>query len=568
MNKISLLKCAFVMFCSVPVVNVAADRVGDFSLLDQAGYYHSMSWYDDHESIALLVQANDSQELESVLPEFMTLKAEYDSLGVEFMMINPQGKLNRRAVAERVAEYDVEIPVLMDDARVISEALGVTRVGDVVLYNPKTFMVDYLGHISGARTAIDEILAGDLVSTPTVAGTGEAVTFDVAATPSYANDIAPILAENCATCHREGGIAPFAMDSHTMVKGWSPMIREVLMTKRMPPGQIDGHIGEFINDMRIEDDQIRNIIAWVEAGAPSDVDASNDPLTKLVWPESKWAFGEPDYIIKVPPQSVPATGVLDYRDVAIPIDIPTDRWLRGSQYIAGDRTVLHHTINSLSFPGERRGRLLGGGNPDKASITAYIPGQEPELMPTNTGGLLKAGSVLNLNLHYTTNGRETVDESEIGLWFYPEDEVPQERMSGRCECIFPQTWTNIPANDPAFEQTSTITIGKDAEIHGFLPHMHFRGKYMRFFADYPDGSHEELINIANYSYAWQLRYTYEEPKFVPAGTKITAVGAFDNSSQNPMNPDPQRTVPWGQQSWDEMFFGAVNWKYLEQGGDD
>ena len=145
MNKISLLKCAFVMFCSVPVVNVAADRVGDFSLLDQAGYYHSMSWYDDHESIALLVQANDSQELESVLPEFMTLKAEYDSLGVEFMMINPQGKLNRRAVAERVAEYDVEIPVLMDDARVISEALGVTRVGDVVLYNPKTFMVDYLG---------------------------------------------------------------------------------------------------------------------------------------------------------------------------------------------------------------------------------------------------------------------------------------------------------------------------------------------------------------------------------------------------------------------------------------
>jgi hypothetical protein len=189
-------------------------------------------------------------------------------------------------------------------------------------------------------------------------------------------------------------------------------------------------------------------------------------------------------------------------------------------------------------------------------------------MPANTGGLLKAGSVLNLNLHYTTNGRETVDESEIGLWFYPEDEVPQERMSGRCACIFPQTWTNIPANDPAFEQTSTITIGKDAEIHGFLPHMHFRGKYMRFFADYPDGSHEELINIANYSYAWQLRYTYEEPKFVPAGTKITAVGAFDNSSQNPMNPDPQRTVPWGQQSWDEMFFGAVNWKYLEQGGDD
>ena len=110
-------------------------------------------------------------------------------------------------------------------------------------------------------------------------------------------------------------------------------------------------------------------------------------------------------------------------------------------------------------------------------------------------------------------------------------------------------------------------IKKDAKLQSFLPHMHFRGKYMRFYADYPDGTQEELINIAQYNYAWQLSYTYEEPKFVPAGTKITAVGAFDNSAQNPANPDPERDVPWGQQSWDEMFFGAVNWKYIDQGGD-
>ncbi|MEQ8952777.1 MAG: hypothetical protein RL120_01495, partial [Gammaproteobacteria bacterium] len=208
------------------------------------------------------------------------------------------------------------------------------------------------------------------------------------------------------------------------------------------------------------------------------------------------------------------------------------------------------------------------GNPDQANISAYIPGAEPRLEPENTGGLLKAGSVLNLQLHYTTNGKESVDAGEIGLWFYPDGVVPEERMSGACACIFTPDWTNIPPLDPNFEQSASVTLTRDARMHSFTPHMHFRGKYMRFYADYPDGSREELINIANYNYNWQLAYTYNEPKFMPAGTVVTAVGAFDNSTQNPNNPDPDRSVPWGQQSWDEMFFGAMTWKYTEQGGED
>ncbi len=568
MKNVNLVKAAVASLLLIPAISSAADRVGDFSLLDQDGYHHSMSWYDDHKVIALLVQANDSKAAADAVPAFDALKAKYDSQGVEFMMINPMGKHNRSAVQAKAAEYGVDMPILMDDARVISEALGIDRAGEVVLYNPRSFMVEYRGSVAASEQAIQELLAGETVSTALVATSGPLISYEAVEVPSYVADIAPILADNCATCHREGGIAPFAMDSHTMVQGWSPMIREVLMTKRMPPGQIDGHIGEFINDRLITDEEVRNVIAWADAGAPKDGDT--DPLTELTWSTSKWSLGdEPDYIIKVPSQQVPATGVLEYRDVAVKIDLDgKDRWLRGSEYIPGDRTVLHHTINALNFPEEVGQRLnqLGSNNPDKASITAYIPGGTAAFEPPNTGGLIKDGSVLNLNLHYTTNGRETVDNSEIGLWFYPEGEIPEERMSGRCACIFPNTWTNIPANDPAFEQTATITIGKDANIHSFLPHMHFRGKYMRFYADYPDGSSEELINIAQYNYAWQMSYTYAEPKFVPAGTKITAVGAFDNSAQNPANPDPQRTVPWGQQSWDEMFFGAVQWKNIDQGG--
>jgi len=564
---VNLLKVSLLSLALIPVISNAADRVGDFSLLDQKGYHHSMSWYDDHAAVALLVQANGSQATAAAIPAYEALKAKYDSQGIEFLMINPLGKGNRAAVAAQLADYGVEIPVLLDDARVISEALGIEQTGEVLIFDPKTFTVEYRGTVAGAEQAIEDILAGNDVSAPLVAASGESVTYAAATEVSYSRDIAPVLAEQCASCHREGGVAPFAMDSHTMVQGWSPMIREVLMTRRMPPGQIDGHIGEFINDRLVDDQDVRNIIAWVEAGAPKD--GESDLLAELTWPESKWAFGEPDLILDIPATTVPATGNGLFVNVEVTFDMPTDRWLRGSQIIAGERSVLHHTVNRLDYPeevGKSRG-FLQGSHPDKASITAYIPGDTPDLNPVNTGGLVKAGSVLALNMHYTPNGRETVDASQLGIWFYPEDEVPEDRMTGRCACVFPNTWTTIPPNDPAFEQTATITVTEDAHIYSFLAHMHFRGKYMRFYADYPDGTREELINVANYNYNWQLSYTYEEPKFVPGGTKITAVAAWDNSAQNPSNPNPDRAVDWGNESWDEMFFGAVQWKYVDQGSD-
>ena len=562
-----MFRSFLVTLIMMPVLASAADRVGDFSLLDQDGYHHGMSWYDDHEAIVFLVQSNDSESVAAAIPEFNNLKAKFDAAGVEFMMINPMGRSNREAVQEKVKEYGVDIPVLMDDARFISEALGIERLGEVLIFDPEQFTVEFRGSVQSAEIAIEQVLDDEEISPRVVQTNGMMVNYPQRETPSYVADIAPVLAEQCASCHREGGVAPFAMDSHTMVKGWSPMIREVLMTRRMPPGQIDGHIGEFINDRLVDNKDVRNIIAWVEAGAPQDGDL--DPLANLEWPESKWAFGEPDMILDIPATTVPATGNGVFVNVEVVFDMPEDRWLRGSQIIAGDRTVLHHTVNRLDFPGESGRRFLGGsGNPDKADITAYIPGDTPDLAPPNTGGLVKAGSTLHLNMHYTPNGRETVDSSQLGVWFYPEGEEPEDRMSGRCACVFPGGWTTIPAHDPAFEQTASIVISEDAHIHSYLPHMHFRGKRMRFFADYPDGSSEELINVAKYNYNWQLSYTYEEPKFVPGGTKITAVAAWDNSSQNPANPNPARNVDWGNESWDEMFFGAVRWKNIDQGGDD
>lgn len=570
-NRLSCLTLALVTGFGASLSG-AAERVGDFALLDQAGYFHHMSWYDDNQAIVLLSQSTNEAGLDTQLGRYQALADQYADDQLQFFLINPMGRKDRDAVQAEMERLGITIPVLMDDAQLVSEALGISRVGEALLFDPKSFTIVFRGPMGAdfetaiAATLNDEAIAvselpltsGTQVTYPALAANSETV-------PSYEHDIAPIIEENCAKCHRATGVAPFALDSHTMVMGWSPMIREVIMTKRMPPGQVDPHIGDFENDMVLADADAQKLLHWIQAGSP--MDGNRDPLAEIQWPASEWAFGEPDYIITVPPQEIPATGVLDYYNVVVDVDIEQDRWVRASQYIPGDRSVLHHTLHSIIAPGATRGGSLLGGDPDRPGIAPYIPGQDPRVEPPNTGGLLKAGSRIAMQMHYTTNGRETVDQSRIGVWFYPVGFVPEERMSGECACHFTPTWVNIPPFDPDYEMTQSFTIERDAKLFAFTPHMHFRGKRMRFYAAYPDGTSEELINIANYNYNWQLAYTYKEPKLVPAGTVITATGAFDNSTQNPMNPDPARSVPWGLQSWDEMFFGAADWKYLDQGSD-
>lgn len=300
---------------------------------------------------------------------------------------------------------------------------------------------------------------------------------------------------------------------------------------------------------------------------------AEDPLALYEAPTTKWTGAlelnrEPDLIIDLPAQEIPATGMIPYRYVTVDIPLEEDRWVQASEWLPGDRTVLHHTLNQLVGPGTKPsfGGFLGnqsGRDSDQVDLAAYVPGGTATVFPENTGGLLKAGSSLQLQLHYTTNGTAAVDHSKLGVWFYPKDEVPAERMTGMCACIFPDEWTNIPPGDPNFVQTQSITTRNDIELHTFLPHMHWRGKSMKAVAYYPDGTQEDLINVANYDYDWQLAYTWEEPKFIPAGTTITVDGAFDNSAQNRANPDPERSVPWGQMSEDEMFFGAMTWKNLK-----
>ena len=388
----------------------------------------------------------------------------------------------------------------------------------------------------------------------------------------YAENVAPIFVEQCQACHRENGIAPWEMTDYRMLQAFAPAIKEAIETKRMPPGQINPKYAEdIINHRTLSHIEMETIVAWIDAGAP--VEGDIDPLTLTEYSTSEWVNGKPDMIIEVPAQEIPAVGTLGpnaipYRYTSVDLGLTEDRWLRGSEFLPSEPTVMHHMLNTVSIPGERNMNLLGTsgegqGNMDYAQISAYVPGGTPDYYDANTGGLLRAGSIVNLQLHYTPDGTARTDKARIGLYFHDEGVVPEERMAGDCACIFPNTWTNIPPYDPNFVQEAEIVVKQDIMLHTFLPHMHFRGKSMKATAYYEDGTWEELIDIPKYDYAWQLSYTWREPKYIPKGTILHVEGAFDNSADNPMNPDPSRSVPWGQMSEDEMFFGAFTWKNIQ-----
>ena len=598
----------------------AGERIGDFALIDNQGAQHHMAWYDDQNAVVILPQAVGATDAEA-LAAFQDLEVKFAEQGVVFFLMNPGLQIDRQAVTADITALGADFPVLMDDAQLATEALGLTRLDEAVVYDPKSFEMVYRGSTDAELAAsIQRLLDGADDSLVTVATDGATIELTGPGSdnvPSYVADVAPVIKENCANCHREGGIAPFAMDSKLALQGWSPMIREVVMTKRMPPGQIDNKVSHRMkNEMNLSDAEMQTLVRWVNAGSP--VDGEVDPLEDLVWSDTKWTvseeLGEPDLIVRIPPQAVPATGVVDYRDIPIDLGLTEDRWVRASEVAPDKKEVLHHIITTIippggvedaqtafisainSLPEERAaairaemfaaiatgeapdigkifqenpdidvGSLLGGSDPDLGSIAGYAPGNSVQMSEEGVGGLLKAGTTVSLQLHYTTSGKEVTDETEIGVWFYPEGEVPEERMSGGVGNAFTIA---IPPQAKDHEMQLVTHVRQDAELYSLMPHMHFRGKRMKFTAIYPDGSEELLLSVPDYDFNWQLAHEFAEPYRVPAGTQIIAVGAFDNSEQNPANPDPSIEVNWGEQSWEEMFMGFYSWKNIDQGGED
>lgn len=550
----------------------AADRISDFSLVDQNGKFFQLSRAADNEAIVILSH-EDSRDVRRAYGDLEGLMEQFADQPVAFYLMDSTGTSDKVELRDVADDADITLPILIDETQLVAKELGISRATDVVILDPESRELVFRGALNNrwaegsrarrasehyAADALSAFLDGGDINAEQLASKGEALEFAAVQEVSYANEIVPILKERCVTCHMEGGIAPFAMTNHQMVQGWSPMIREVLYTKRMPPGQIGA---EYIHDFRdvshITTEETQKLVSWIDNGAQNNDGA--DPLAEYNPEVVKWAYGEPDLLYTIPAQTIPATGVQDYRNIALPLELEEDVWVKAIEFEAGDPTVLHHIIAFAYGPdGVNEFEILNQG----IGLGAYAPGNEVNTYPEDAGFPLKAGGGLMLQLHYTTSGRETVDESEIALYLW--DEKPERTVLGGSAA---ELDINIPPFEARHEMVATAKFRKDSYLTMVGPHMHYRGYDANFKLVYPDGSTEEILNVPNYQFNWQKVYDFEEPKFVPEGTEMVFTGTFDNSEMNPFNPDPSQTLTWGEQTWQEMFFGF--YRYVEAGeGDD
>ena len=545
------------------------DRVDNFMLLDQQGVSHELYYLSDAKAVVLMVHGCGCPIVRNALPVLTEIRDRYRAQGVEFLLINSNLQDDRDAVAKEAAEFGIDFPILVDGTQLIGESLGVTRTADVFVIDPRSWTVVYRGPIDDRlaygkqkpaathaylSAALDALLAGDAVAVAQAETAGclvhlpEQERRQQHAQISYSERIAPLLLQRCAGCHREGGVAPWAMTSYQTVRGFAPMMREVVRTGRMPPWHADPHYGSFVGDRSMTDEEIRTLVHWIEAGAPRG--GGPDPLTRVARAHSEWTLGEPDLVIEVPAFQVPATGVVDYQYPRVPNPMDHDVWVRAVEIIPGDRSVVHHVLAGIDDPGrgfQRAGQIgeLGG----------YAPGKNPIPYPANTGILLRKEAGLRFQMHYTPSGKATTDRTRVGYYFH------REKPRFPLQMTFLMTPSLlIPAHAKAHTESIEHVVEHDILLYSLMPHAHLRGRAARFTAHYPDGREEILLSVPKYDFAWQTSYALRSPKRLPAGTRIVFDMTWDNSAQNPANPDPTRNVPWGDQTWDEMNAGWIRYR--------
>lgn len=584
---IRILPFVFAIFGCQPVL-AGAERVDNFALLDDEGRFHELRQYGDARAVVLIAVSSNCATLLDNLPRYQLLRTTWERQGVEFLALASSPDDTLQTVRRMNAAYHLDLPVLLDEGQLIAENLGLRHAGQLVVVEPQRLRVMYRGGLDSAEpgqefgNVANRATASSLADTlqaavvghwdvnreTATAPAGDSTTDcqlnfparerHLTAAPDYSTEVAPIIAEKCATCHVDGGIAPFAMDSHTMVQGWSPMMREVLLTRRMPPAQVDPSIKHFSNARYMAPEELQTLVHWIDAGSPRG-EGEIDPLTMIKAPDSRWQLGEPDYIVRVPAFTVPATGVLDYENVTINLPFKEDRWVKSVQHLPGDRRVLHHLL-SFVVPADYDEKIIEGENDEyREFLEGYAPGKDEAIsFPDNTGVFVPAGSAVQMSLHYTTFGKEVVDETQLGLYFAdrePKHHYATYSLSHGGEAL------HIPPGVSEHKMRASHVFTDAIVLHGLRPHMHFRGKYMRFSVVYPDGDHEQVLNVPNYNFAWQPTYRLSEPLALPAGSRVIIEGAFDNSQYNAGNPDPGAEVRGGAQSWDEMFIGYFSYHH-------
>ncbi len=541
--------------------------VGDFALPDSAGRVRSLhEWCDRPVVIAFLgVDCPVSRQYASRLSE---LAARFESRGVAIVGIIPNPENPTAAIVMFEKDFRLSFPLLSDKHQALVDRLGVSRVPEVVVLDRQR-RVRYRGRVddqfspgshkskpsrADLEIALEELLAGKLVSVPVTQPAGCPIerTDTHAAKPgvraTYYQDVVSIMYRRCVVCHQPGGIAPFSLLTAEDAVRKAGAIREAVAEKRMPPWHADPKYGKFASDPSLTNLERTTILDWCATGAqPGQAPETARPEPSI---RDGWHIPKPDMIVPIPqPFAVPAEGVIPYQLFEVDPGFTEDRWVQQAEILPGNRAVVHHATVFLKPPGVEG--LIVQGELQSFCLAAYAMGTPPMTLPHGMAKKIPRGWRLVFVIHYVPNGPGQTDQTRLGLRFADPKTVRKEVATN----ILISEEMTITPRCPNHIETRSRTFEKDVLLLALFPHMHLRGVSFRYEATYPDGRTEILLSVPKWDFEWQHRYVFAEPKFLPAGTVLTATGHYDNSDANPYNPDPNAEVHAGPQTTDEMFNG-------------
>ncbi|QDS94083.1 Thiol-disulfide oxidoreductase ResA [Roseimaritima multifibrata] len=529
-------------------------------------YGKSIAWkdFEDKRLVAVVFLGTECPLAKLYGPRLNDIQERFSDKGVQVIGINSNSQDSLTEIAAYVHRHHISFPMLKDPGSRVADQFRAERTPEVFLLDSER-KIRYHGRIDDQYgvgysrereaspelvNAIEDLLAGKPIAVPNTEAVGCHIgrlkTLEPHGDVTYTKHIAPIMNAHCVSCHREGEIAPFTLSSYDDLIGWEETILEVLDDKRMPPWSANPAHGSFSNDPSLSPEDRQLLETWVDNGMPEG-DAKDLPPTPNWTPG--WQIPEPDQIVKMDkvPFDVPAEGIVDYQRFIVDPGWKEDKYITAAEARPDCRTVVHHILVYVIPEGATRQDL-------RQIVAGYAPGTPPIELTDGIAIRVAANSRLLFEMHYTPNGSAQKDLSYAGFCFTEKENV-RRVLTGQLAI---NTRFKIPPGDANHVVLANYISRQDEQLVSMTPHMHVRGKSFRYEAQFPDGRKQVLLDVPNYDFNWQLKYFLKEPLTLPAGTRILCTAVFDNSEANLTNPDPNKEVRWGDQSFEEMMIGFMD----------
>ncbi len=552
----------------------------DVSFTNLSGRTGKLSDFAKHKGLVIALTSSSCPVSKRQFPQLAKLEGQLKEKGVALLLVNPFASDKPTDIAAQIAENKLASPYVHDRAQALARALQASTTTEVFLLDPTRtlvyrgalddqFGVDYSLDAPRHRyllDAVDSLLAGRRPAVQATAAPGCELDLGPAPTAAatavtYHRDVARILGQNCVRCHHDGGIAPFALDDLEEVRDRAKVIRRVVSEGTMPPWfaapEKDGAPSPWANDCSLSARDKSDLLAWLASTDRPLGDPKEAPARQLF--PGEWSIGTPDLIIPLSKAyDIKATGFMPYQFDVVQTTLTEDKWVTGYEILPSARDVVHHVIVRVHEKGSDP-RDRGAGREDLWA--AYVPGNGSNVYPAGFARKLPAGARVSFEIHYTPSGQAKKERLRIGLLFARETPRFEVRTAG-----IPKINLNIPPGAANHREVQTRPVPIDLPVISLIAHMHVRGKAFTFEVVGTDGKAETLLDLPHYDFNWQLRYEFKKPRVLPRGSTVRLTATFDNSAANKANPDPTKTVRWGNQTYEEMMIGYLEYFVPVSGG--